>query len=280
MLDVAAHRIVRCGAVAILVLHPEGIVGNVGPTMVVRIGKAAVAWKAERKIDVAVLAGDAAVAVIAVEQILDDQLWLRVDVVHLPNFFAVFGNVGLAVLGTVADLVHHRREGALADLAQQLAILVEDFDVRWLELVGFGAAEKEARNRHPEVAVFVQGCRGGSIQPGFEHAYFVTGWDFDLARIWLHRFPFHPLAGHRFLGHPIRCQADRYGGSQHDAQDDFHGFPPWLCGYQCFPRFPPVFACIVSVCVKSDTASDFPLVPVATPTCTRPAYLLAGWLRS
>jgi len=47
---------------AILVLDPEWIIRDVGPAMIVGVRKAAVARKAERKIQIAVLAGNAAIA--------------------------------------------------------------------------------------------------------------------------------------------------------------------------------------------------------------------------
>ena len=153
--DVAADRVVRRGAVAVLMLHPERIVRDVGPAMIVGIGKAGVARQAERKIDEPVLAGDAAVAMVAVEQVLDDQLRLGIHAVHFPDLLAVFRNVGLAVLGAEADLIHHGLEKSLADLAQQLSVLVEDLHVRRLERIGLRTAEQHARNRDPEIAVLV-----------------------------------------------------------------------------------------------------------------------------
>src|SRR5262245_55507882 len=134
----------RRGAVAVLMLQPKRIVRDVGPSMIVRIGKTTVARKAQCEIDVPVLASDAAVAMVADHQVFDDQFWLGINAVHFPDLLAVLWNVGLSVLGTEADLIHYRLEKTGADLAQQLSILVEDLHLRRRKLIRLGAAEQQA----------------------------------------------------------------------------------------------------------------------------------------
>src|SRR2546430_8166110 len=147
MHDVAAHRIMRCGALAILMLDPEGVVRNVVPTVIVGIGKATIARESERKIDEAVLAGDSPVAMVADRQIFDDQFQLAIDAVHSPNFLAVFGNIGLPVFRTVADLIHHGLECAFADLAHKLAS-----SVKYLTCAGSIWSASGLPSRTPEIA--------------------------------------------------------------------------------------------------------------------------------
>src|SRR5882757_5401139 len=133
--DVTADRIVRGRPEAILVLDPEWIVRDVGPAMIVGVGKAGVARKAERKIQIAVLAGNAAITVVADRQILDDELEFAADAFHLPDLLAVFRDVHRVVLGAVADLVHDSLEDVATDLLDQGSSLVENLDVRWIERV-------------------------------------------------------------------------------------------------------------------------------------------------
>jgi|GEM_PF-6745187 len=166
--DVAADRIARAlGQVRVAVLDPERIVRDVHPAVIVGIGEARVGREAEREVDVAVLAGDSAVAVVALEQFLDDQLELPVDAFLLPDLLAIFGDVDRVVLGAVADLVHHGREGAFADLLEELAGLVEDLDVRRVDLVG--TTRELAGDRDPDVPVLVDRGRRRGVETGWEH---------------------------------------------------------------------------------------------------------------
>src|SRR5258707_14945742 len=98
--------------------------------MIVGVGKAGVAGKAERKIQIAVLAGNAAIAVVADRQILDDELEFAADAFHLPDLLAVFRYIHRIVLGAVADLVHDSLEDVATDLLDQGSSLVENLYVR------------------------------------------------------------------------------------------------------------------------------------------------------
>src|SRR5207245_11239107 len=106
------------------------IIRNVGPARTAQTGKAATARKAERKIQVAVLAGNAAIAVVADRQILDHELEFAVDAYHFPDLLAVFRDVHRVVLGAVADLVHDRLEDVATDLLDQGSFLVDNLDLR------------------------------------------------------------------------------------------------------------------------------------------------------
>src|SRR5262249_27033759 len=152
----------------VLMLDPEGVVRNVGPTVIVGVGKATVARESERKIYEAVLTGDPPIAMVADRQIFDDQFQLAIYAAHLPNLLAVFGNVGLPVFRTVANLIHHSLECAFADLAHELAGLVEYLDMRRIDLVCLRATQQDTRDRDPEIAVLVDGCGRWSVQPGLE----------------------------------------------------------------------------------------------------------------
>ena len=225
MHHVAAHRIMRRGAMAVLVLDPERIVRDVRPAVIIRIREAAVAREAQRKIDVAVLAGDAAVAVVANRQILDDQLEFAVDAVHFPNLLTVFGNVGLAVLRAVADLVHHRFERALADLAQELSLLIEDLDMRRVDLVRLGAAKENAGNRHPQVSVLVDCGRRRGIEPGSKHADLIAGRHDNFGGVRLERLTFWPWAAPRLLCARLHQAHERRCGHRH-TEEKLHDTPP------------------------------------------------------
>ena len=160
--DVAADRIVRRGAESVLMLGPERVVRDVGPAVIVGIGEAGVARQAEGEIEIAVLAGGTAVAVVADRQVLDDQLELAVDPLLLPDLLAVLGNDDGVGLGAIGDLVHHRGERALADLLDQLAGLVEHLDMGRVDLVR--AAQQLAGDRDPDIAVLVDGGGGRGIE--------------------------------------------------------------------------------------------------------------------
>src|SRR6516162_1236986 len=194
--------------------------------MVVGIREAAVAREAQREIDVAILAGDAAVLVIADRQVLDDQLELAVDAVHFPNLLTVFRNVGLAVLGAVADFVHDRLERALADLAQKFAFLVEDLDMRRVELVSLGAAKQNARNRHPQVSVLVDCGRRRGIEPGSKYADLVAGRHDNFGGVRLERLTFRPWAAPLLLCARLHRAYERRCGHRH-TDEKFHDIPPF-----------------------------------------------------
>src|SRR5215472_15587894 len=145
MHDVATHRIMRRGAEAILVLDPERIIRRVGPAVVVRIGKAGVARKAKCKIQITVFAGDATVAVVADEQVLDDELELTIDTLHLPDLLAVFRDIHRIVLGAVADFVHDGLEDVTADFLDQVPLRVKI-------LTCGGSSVSIVLNNGPEIA--------------------------------------------------------------------------------------------------------------------------------
>src|SRR4029079_6394823 len=97
--------------------------------------KAAIAREAQSKIDVAVFAGDAAIAVIADKQALDNHLEFAMSPFHFTDLLAIFRDVHRIVLGAVADFVHDGFEYAAADFFDDVAVLVEDLDMRRLDLI-------------------------------------------------------------------------------------------------------------------------------------------------
>ncbi len=218
MHDVTAGRIVGRRREPVRMRDPEGIARNVRPAVVVRIGKTDVAGQSQGEVQVSVLAGDATVAVVADEQVLHDQLQFAIDPVHLPDLLAVLGDVDLLVVGTVADLVHHCGEGALADFLDQLAVLVEHLDVR-----GLGPLhEQRAGNGYPHVAISIDRGGGGRVQSGREDTHLVAVGNQDLRRIGLHRNAFLPIAcatrslliREHGVRHQRQCRRDCGGGQR------------------------------------------------------------------
>src|SRR3954447_16789079 len=144
MYDVTTHWIVRRGTVTVLMFDPKGIVWNVCPAVVVGISEAAVAWKSKCEIKMAVFARDASVLMIPVGEIFDNQPRLGIHAIHFPDLFAVFWNVGFAVVGAVADLIHHGFKCALTDFPQKLSIFIENLHMRGLKLIRLRTAQQQA----------------------------------------------------------------------------------------------------------------------------------------
>ena len=255
--DVAADRIVRGGPEAILVLDPEWIIRDIGPAMIVGVGKAAVARKAERKIQIAVLAGNAAIAVVADRQILDDELEFAADAFHFPDLLAVFRDVHRVVLGAVADLVHDSLEDVATDFLDQGSSLVENLDVRRIERVD--RVERLAGNGDPQIIVLVDGSRGRRVEPRLEYAYLVTWRHHHLVGIRGDGHALHPIArlGTAQLGFHIGLCSDGWQNrdkcSQHRPRQHPHAF---LLAFGLFPGDPGFIGVNDSLGNKSSNECD------------------------
>src|SRR5207247_11365053 len=146
-----------------------------------------------------------AVRVVATREIRDDRPQLAVVAGDLPDVLRVLGDVDPAVLGAIADLVHHEPELAYADVLEVLARLVEDFDVRArhrvLDPLASGlvleGAEQVAGDRDPDVTLAVDGGGARGVQARDEGFSLVASGYAELAGVRLHRLTRHPAAGSR-----------------------------------------------------------------------------------